>query len=119
MSKDIYCARCGRRLASTVRAVPSIANTVRVVEPHQCDENSEFSLETIQKVTAAQRAIEAQKLEPMPFCQFLAKEGLKSTPTVAPEDRRPKREELSTSAPENLLRAFAMGDFTNGGEMEG
>ena len=40
MTKQIYCARCGTELHFAIKALKSVQQTITVVEPHTCSEET-------------------------------------------------------------------------------
>lgn len=126
MAKELRCAKCGAVLNTGLVGVPQIGQVIQVVEPHTCTEDVADFTVPVPERPALERKLDKERLAGYPFSQKLSEVRKSALMQVMPEDRRPNtREEFAvsnnktTTAPENILQAFARDDFSSGGEMEG
>lgn len=100
--KEFYCAKCGAKLQSVMKAVPQTGKVITAIEPHICGEVQEFVLPTQKEI---KRPAAAERLKHFPFLEKLQK----ATSEVEKphfEDARSaehRRQEIDSSAPPSVL----------------
>ena len=103
MSRQYYCASCGAELVVYQKAIKSAGRVVYLVGPHECKEvNEEFDLKDMEE---APKDID-KMFDGFDFVQKLNKAN-KNYEIEKPEtkDERPPRDELTSTAPPNVLSA--------------
>lgn len=101
MPKELRCAKCGKLLAHSLKAIPQQGRVITVVEPHECSEKVEeldFSsiVEPARKDTKRNR----KDLDSFPFTQSIKKATDEVDISFTSKDRRaPRDEKLDSSAP--------------------
>jgi hypothetical protein len=120
VAKQLRCAKCGLALNSLLMAVPQLGSVIEVVEPHKCLKVPLDLAEEIKVRSTTEKQADRLRLNELNFSQKITEVRKSALFNVTSEDKRQKREELVTStAPDNLLRAYAKDDFSDSGEMEG
>lgn len=121
MSKNYYCAACGRELVVFRKAIPKKAIVLDLVEPHECDpkrivDDYEFLPEEKEIKADTNVVVEVtlpEKKSALDF-SFVQKLNKASDTDPAPmtKDQRSKdyiRKELTSSAPAGLLQRAGLG----------
>ncbi len=113
MAKSFFCAKCGKELKVVLKALPSKAIVVNLVEPHECNPENITEPVTIALPKVGETTEEKKSLneifDSFPYVEKLNKEEEKSKVILTkPKDQRDKehlRKEIQTStAPEGILR---------------
>lgn len=103
MPKRIHCARCGRELIHSQKGVPSLGITITVVKPHECGEDiAEDGFNFLEGLGTEPTAVPTANLSNEPFVRKLDKATQKTKLITPLKDRRPDRQEVSSTAPQNL-----------------
>ena len=115
MPKQFYCAQCGIKLETTLKAIPQQGIVITVVKPHSCEETKEedrFAVEPPDPIKEVHKQMEGKTRLETAFNSFNFVSKLNKAVEVepmigGPGDLRPKssrREELATStAPLSVL----------------
>jgi hypothetical protein len=114
MAREIYCARCGKQLAISIKALPQLAKTMTLIEPHECGEMEQIDFGSIAEIPAPLTRREQDKtVSGFPFAQHIDENTAKLEKPNFDDgsgDRRPDENKRvhPSIAPEGL-REMALG----------